>query len=261
MSLIRKNGWQFLAFALLLSLSLTLLVSGCRWSETGNSEQGGKDKREPASGYYAQARAEQTYLVAKASADPVFIYADSSKSSRVTHRFPRRNRHGVEQVFLVVGEKEAEGQWWYQVLLPVRPKHTTGWIPGASVSLYRTEYALDVDLSDFRLTVYRRGQKYKEYPIARGRPSTPTPTGDFYIVELLEAPNKYTVYGPYAFGLSGFSEELINWKDGGQTGIHGTGDPKAIGRAVTHGCIRLYNHDIEELAKMIPLGTPVKIHY
>lgn len=264
--LAETRGWKAwggkeLRRLLLLGLAVALVIAGCWWFGQANSKQPGPDRPGGQAGFYAQARAEKTHLVAKAAKDPVLVYADASRASQVTKKFPRRNRHGVEQVFLVVGEKQEKGQWWYQVLLPVRPKHTTGWLPQDSVSLYRTEYALDVDLSNFRLTVSRRGQKYKEYPIARGHPRTPTPVGDFYIVELLEAPNKYTVYGPYAFGLSGFSEELINWKDGGQTGIHGTGDPEAIGRAVTHGCVRLYNNHIAELAKIIPLGTPVKIHY
>ena len=42
-------------------------------------------------------------------------------------------------------------------------------------------------------------------------------------------------------------------------GIHGTNDPSSIGKAVSHGCIRMNNKDVEELARIIPIGTPVSI--
>ena len=44
-------------------------------------------------------------------------------------------------------------------------------------------------------------------------------------------------------------------------GIHGTNFPWAIGRLVTHGCIRLYPEDIEKLFHMVPVKTPVELIY
>ena len=43
-------------------------------------------------------------------------------------------------------------------------------------------------------------------------------------------------------------------------GIHGTNDPSSIGHAVSHGCIRMQNRDVEELASIVPIGTEVVIH-
>ena len=46
---------------------------------------------------------------------------------------------------------------------------------------------------------------------------------------------------------------------GGVIGLHGTNDPSSIGNRESHGCIRLYNRDIEKLVPLLPLGTPVVI--
>ncbi|MDP9177600.1 MAG: L,D-transpeptidase [Gemmatimonadota bacterium] len=43
-------------------------------------------------------------------------------------------------------------------------------------------------------------------------------------------------------------------------GLHGTNQPETIGRAVSHGCVRLRNEDIEKLYEMVPVGTPVFIY-
>jgi lipoprotein-anchoring transpeptidase ErfK/SrfK len=67
------------------------------------------------------------------------------------------------------------------------------------------------------------------------------------------------VYGVLAMGVSGFSEQLPNWPEGGQLGIHGTNDPSSVGKDVSHGCIRLYNEDILDLSEYVAYGTPVSI--
>jgi lipoprotein-anchoring transpeptidase ErfK/SrfK len=77
---------------------------------------------------------------------------------------------------------------------------------------------------------------------------------------LFELPDPGTVYGPYAYGLSGFSDVLTSWKLGGIIGLHGTNDPQSIGRRSSHGCIRLNNRDIRTLVKVLPIGTPIEIH-
>jgi lipoprotein-anchoring transpeptidase ErfK/SrfK len=39
-------------------------------------------------------------------------------------------------------------------------------------------------------------------------------------------------------------------------GIHGTSEPHTIGRAESHGCVRLTNWDAARLAQMVKPGTP-----
>ena len=98
------------------------------------------------------------------------------------------------------------------------------------------------------------------FPAAVGRSVLPTPTGRYYIVELLKQPNPNGVYGPYAFGTSAFSKVLYHFGGGpGQIGIHGTDEHGSIGHSVSHGCIRLRNRDIVRLAHLLPLGTPITI--
>ena len=67
------------------------------------------------------------------------------------------------------------------------------------------------------------------------------------------------MYGTYAYGLSAFSDVLTDWAGGGIIGLHGTNDPSSIGDRKSHGCIRMYNSDIEKLVPVLPLGTPIEI--
>jgi lipoprotein-anchoring transpeptidase ErfK/SrfK len=79
-----------------------------------------------------------------------------------------------------------------------------------------------------------------------------------YLTELLAPTNQG--YGPYAFGVSAFSDAVTSFGGGpGQIGLHGTDDTASIGTAASHGCIRLSNEDITTLAGILPLGTPITI--
>jgi lipoprotein-anchoring transpeptidase ErfK/SrfK len=100
----------------------------------------------------------------------------------------------------------------------------------------------------------------KTYRVGIGTGRTPTPRGQFYLTSLIELPDRGTIYGPYAYGLSGYSEVLDTWRFGGIIGLHGTNDSSSIGRGSSHGCIRMNNRDIRELVKILPLGTPIEIH-
>lgn len=149
---------------------------------------------------------------------------------------------------------------WVEVHLPVRPNGTTGWVPAAELEFSRNPYRIEIDTSDHRLEVWRSGQRWLETTVGIGTGSTPTPIGQFYIIELLQPPDPTGLYGPFAFGLSGFSETLLSFAGGdGVIGIHGTDEPDALGTDVSHGCVRVHNDIIAELAGIIPLGTPVVI--
>jgi hypothetical protein len=97
-----------------------------------------------------------------------------------------------------------------EVYLPVRPNGTTGWVSPNDVDLYSTDYQLDVYHKDHTLTVSEAGQIIATYPIATGQDDMPTPGGTYFIRELLAPPNPNGVYGPYAYGLSGYSPVLDN---------------------------------------------------
>lgn len=88
----------------------------------------------------------------------------------------------------------------------------------------------------------------KTYPVALGKLSTPSPVGEWTIVAKAVDPG-----GP--FGVRWMRLD-VPW---GSYGIHGTNNPSSIGKAVSHGCIRLYNEDVVELYDLVWIGTPVSI--
>jgi hypothetical protein len=149
---------------------------------------------------------------------------------------------------------------WLHVFLPARPNGSTGWVRAADVDVRGVPYRVDVLRSAHQLRLYERDRLVKTFPVAIGTRDTPTPGGTFYLKELIRPTNRGGVYGPYAYGLSGFSDVLTTFSGGeGVIGIHGTNDPSVIGTDVSHGCIRLRNADITYLAQRLPLGTPVQI--
>ena len=161
---------------------------------------------------------------------------------------------GAPLTFLV-----ASGQGgWLQVDLAQRPNGSTGWVTADAVTLHSLVYSLRASTEQNTLTLLKNGTPVKTYSAATGTGGTPTPHGSFYITELLQPTNGG--YGPYAFGLSAFSDVLSSFGGGpGQIGLHGTDDAASIGHAASHGCIRLANPDITELAGLLPLGTPISI--
>ncbi|TXN32705.1 L,D-transpeptidase [Lacisediminihabitans profunda] len=147
---------------------------------------------------------------------------------------------------------------WLEVDLPTRPNGSRGWISASQVTLHDLVYSIRVSTEANTLSLTRNNTVVSTYPVATGTGGTPTPHGSFYLTELIAPSNPG--YGPYAFGLSAFSDVLTSFGGGpGQIGLHGTDDAASIGRAVSHGCIRMSNADITALAALLPLGTPIAI--
>lgn len=168
------------------------------------------------------------------------------------------NPFGTKQVLAVIGKPDRSG--WLHVELPVRPNGSTGWIPAAGVALQTTAYRVSVDLAAHTLSVTRGGATVLTTPVAVGAPGTPTPAGDTYLWELIRPDDPTGAYGPYIFGLAEFSDVYATFNGGNaQIGIHGQDEPWSVGQAVSHGCVRLGNDVITQLAAMLPLGTPVSI--
>jgi lipoprotein-anchoring transpeptidase ErfK/SrfK len=166
----------------------------------------------------------------------------------------------VDLVFLVKDAPVADDCGWVEVYLPMRPNGSSGWVKRSDVTLAANPYRIEANLGAFTLTVFEGGNILKEIPIAVAADNTPTPGGLYYITELVQTPNPDGVYGPYAYGLSGFSEVHQTFNGGpGQLGIHGTNQPQFIGQEVSNGCIRMRNEDITALSKILPLGVPVEV--
>jgi lipoprotein-anchoring transpeptidase ErfK/SrfK len=116
-----------------------------------------------------------------------------------------------------------------------------------------------VSLEDRKLVLLEDGQVKRIYPVAVGRPTTPSPAGKFQVVVRLENP---TYYHPGKVIAPGASNPLGNrWIGLNQKGygIHGTNEPKSIGKAASHGCIRMAKADLEELFTLLSVGDEVEI--
>ncbi len=163
---------------------------------------------------------------------------------------------GTPRVFLV---REEEPKW-VRVLVPVRPNGTDGWIRKGHVELATNPYRLEVDLGELQLRLFRRDHQVFDHSVAIGTASTPTPTGLFFTTILAKPSSPDSPYGKFALGLSGYSEVLTTFAGGeGQIAIHGTNQPSLIGTPASHGCVRVDNRTISRLARLLPLGTPVRI--
>jgi len=194
-------------------------------------------------------------IVASALTKDIPIYRSPSAGHPFLH-LANPNIAGEPLVFLV----KKRGNGWEQVYLPVRPDGATGWISDRYLSLAWNPYSLEVRRRAHQLVLRKSARVLARFPAAVGRAVLPTPTGRYYIFELLKQPDPKGAYGPYAFGLSAFSHVLYSFGGGpGQIGIHGTNEANSIGRSASHGCIRIPNRAIIRLAHELPLGTPVTI--
>ena len=117
-----------------------------------------------------------------------------------------------------------------------------------------------IRLRSHRLELWRGTKRALRARVVVGTPSTPTPRGLFYVVDLLRPSNPGGAYGPFAFDLSAHSYVLQHFAGGdGHVAIHGTNEPWLLGKDASHGCIRVTNRVIRRLARVLPLGTPVLI--
>ena len=116
-----------------------------------------------------------------------------------------------------------------------------------------------VSIPDRKLAVIENGAVVKTYAVAVGKTSTPSPTGTFEIKLRLENP---TYYKPGTVIEPGLQNPLgTRWIGLSQKGygIHGTNEPKSIGKAASHGCIRMAKADLEEIFKIVKVGDVVEI--
>ena len=175
--------------------------------------------------------------------------------------FGPRNVNGAQTVLGVLARRLTRDckASWYRVELPIRPNGVTGWVLASRVRVGVVHTRVVVDLSRRLLTLYRAGRPVLRAPVAVGAPATPTPTGRFYVNQRLIPGDPSGPWGPAAIGVSAHSDVLRNWLQGGPIAIHGTNEPWSIGRAASHGCIRLENDTLRKVFRQAPAGTPVII--
>jgi lipoprotein-anchoring transpeptidase ErfK/SrfK len=117
-----------------------------------------------------------------------------------------------------------------------------------------------VSLVDRKMAVMENGEVIAVFQVAVGAAASPSPTGEFRIVNRVSNP---TYYHPGTVIPSGKDNPVgTRWIGLSQKGygIHGTNTPRSIGHAASHGCIRLRNRDVERLFTMLRVGDTVEIH-
>ncbi len=187
--------------------------------------------------------------------------APAARSQVVAQVAAQRPITGESTALPVIGRSTtSNGVVWLHVMLPGRPNGSSGWIAQRGTRRLVTGWRLSVDLRTRRVRVYRDGRLLRSFRAVVGKPSTPTPTGEFFVEETLQ------MYagepgGPYALALSARSDALQEFEGGpGQIALHGRdGLGGTLGSAESHGCVRVDTASIDWLAARIGPGTPVTI--
>lgn len=123
----------------------------------------------------------------------------------------------------------------------------------------KTGRQIIVSIPHRQLAVIQNGQVLKVYSVAVGADESPSPDGDFTVTHRLVNPTYYhpgKVIGPGKANPLGTRWIGLNKKS---YGIHGTNVPESIGKAASHGCIRMKQADLEELFAMLNTGDKVTI--
>jgi hypothetical protein len=188
------------------------------------------------------------------------IHIAPRTSSGSVGRLHYLTEDGAAEVYLVLdGLVDGAGRRWLHIRVPQRPNGRTGWVLESSLGrLHAVRTRLVIDRRALRASLYRNGKRIWNAGVGIGKSSTPTPRGSFWIRERLRGLGNGTAYGPWAFGTSAYSN-LSDWPGGGVVGVHGTNEPGLIPGRPSHGCVRVRNDKIRLLARLMPVGTPVRI--
>jgi lipoprotein-anchoring transpeptidase ErfK/SrfK len=190
----------------------------------------------------------------------LWTHAAFSKPSGASHRVgvvqPERPITEERTVLPVLG---AKGEW-LKVKLPGRPNGHTGWIKSKGTLTQTTTWHLVIRTAWRRVIVFKKGRAVKVFPAIVGKPSTPTPRGQFFIEESIQL-RPTDVGAPYALALSARSDVFQEFMGGpGQVALHGLDNVGGVlGTAVSHGCVRLADDSMRWLAFRVGPGVPVTI--
>lgn len=130
---------------------------------------------------------------------------------------------------------------------------------GQRLKIIKGEFKIVVNVSNNTLSLFLNDKIVKTYPVGTAKYRN-TPLGEFKIINRIVEPTWYAPDGVYPYG---DPKNIIGTRWMGINepgyGIHGTSEPGSIGKYVSAGCIRMYNEDVEELFKIVPVGTKVNI--
>jgi lipoprotein-anchoring transpeptidase ErfK/SrfK len=149
---------------------------------------------------------------------------------------------------------------WLGVASERLPNGNLGRVRRNEVTLLRELWRIDVDLSERRAMLTRKGKRQTSFPVAIGAPDTPTPPGRYGVTDRLSTGGAGSPYGCCVLALSGHQPDVPqDWPGGDRLAIHGTSAPETIGQAASHGCLRASEKTMRLLIAKVPLGTQVVI--
>ena len=146
---------------------------------------------------------------------------------------------------------------WYKITIPGRPNGRTGWVPAAQVAIHPMPWQVVVYRGSRVIQLWKDERLVYTNRVAIGAPGMETPLGLYYVTVRFK-PIKEPFLGAFAFETSAYSK-LSDWPGGGVVGLHGWNDPSVLGKAVSHGCIRVSNATAAFLRDRIPVGTPIRV--
>jgi lipoprotein-anchoring transpeptidase ErfK/SrfK len=156
--------------------------------------------------------------------------------------------------------KFEDGSEWLQVRTIRGRQNVKVWIPKWATRRVWLHYRVLIDTSSRKAKIYREGKIVKRFRVVVGAPSTPTPTGHFFVVDRMHLKDSWA-RGGWALATSAFSKVLTDFAGGsGEVAMHTRGSLSApVGTAASHGCVRFNDGDIRWMAAHVPNGTPVWI--
>jgi lipoprotein-anchoring transpeptidase ErfK/SrfK len=124
----------------------------------------------------------------------------------------------------------------------------------------RVKRQVVVSVPDRKLVVIENGAVLRVFPVAVGADVSPSPSGTFEIVSRLTDPTYYHSGVVIPAGADNpLGPRWVGFNKKGY-GIHGTNAPGSIGKAASHGCIRMRNRDIVQFFALVSVGDTVEIH-
>jgi lipoprotein-anchoring transpeptidase ErfK/SrfK len=132
-------------------------------------------------------------------------------------------------------------------------------VDAAAEERRQAQQRIVISIPDRKLELLDGDRVVKTYDVAVGKISSPTPEGEFQIINHIQNPTYYgtgVVIGPGSGNPLGTRWMGLSAKG---YGIHGTNVPNSIGKAASHGCIRMRQQDLEELFDLVKVGTTVEL--
>lgn len=241
------------------SASAVLVAAGCTGERPRLSDEPQVTSTTPDPDEEAEPPPDPATLAAESTTDAISIYPDatSTEADEELTADDATSTPGSPIVFLVVREQGER----FEVQLPTEAPGTTGWVDKADVEVVTITYRVQVLLDDHRLRVFDADDEVVVDQRITVGDDEPDP-GEYFLTELLEAPDPDGPYGDHAYVLSGSTTTEAAFESGrGLVGIHAGADEDDLGEDTGSGCVGVTGDVMEQLIEEIglQLGTPVQI--